>query len=97
MATTYLDILGKIQAQTLENLKQIQTVQVSALTTARELVSSLPSIANSPATATIEGLPTFAQMTELNTLFATQLFDQQKVFASKLAELFTPATKNITN
>lgn len=97
MATTYLAILEKIQSQTLENLKQIQAVQVSTLTTARELVSSLPSIASPPGTATVEGLPTLAQLTEMNTAFATQLLDQQKAFASQLAELFKPATTSSPN
>jgi hypothetical protein len=88
---TYLEVLQKIQAQTLENLKQIQAVQVSTLTTARELAASMPSITTAPNMPTIEGLPTLAQLSEVNTAFATQLLDQQKAYASQLAELFTPA------
>jgi hypothetical protein len=88
---TYLELLEKIQAQTLENLKQIQAVQLATLNTAREVAASLPSLANIPSVPTIEGLPTLAQVAELNTTFATQLLDQQKSFASQLAEIFTPA------
>jgi hypothetical protein len=94
MAANYLDILAKIQAQTLENLKQIQAVQVATLTSARELVASLPTV---PTVPTVEGVPTLAQIAELNTSFATQLLDQQKAYASQLAELFTPVVKSSSN
>ena len=66
--------------KTLDNVRQIQSVQVSTLTTARELIAELP---------TIKGVPTFTQISELGTSFATQLLDQQKAFASQLVNLFT--------
>jgi hypothetical protein len=94
---TYLEMLEKIQTQTLENLKQVQAVQVATLNTARELVSSLPSITSAPNVPTIEGLPTLQQIADLNTSFATKLLDQQKAFASQIAELFTPVTKTSSN
>jgi hypothetical protein len=47
---------------------------------------------SSPTLPTIEGLPTIAQISELQTSFATQLLDQQKAFASQLADLFSPTT-----
>jgi hypothetical protein len=97
MAATYLDILAKIQAQTLENLKQIQAVQVASLHTAKELAASLPSMATVPSVPTIEGMPSLAQIAELNTSFATQLLDQQKAYASELAEIFTPVVKTSSN
>jgi len=93
MAANYLEILAKIQAQTLDNLKQIQAVQIATLTTARELVTNVPT----PSVPTVEGIPTLAQVAELNTSFATQLLDQQKAYANQLAELFTPATKSSSN
>lgn len=91
---TYLEMLAKLQAQTLDGLKQIQAVQVNALTTAREMVASMPT---TPTMPTMEGMPTLAQIADLNTSFATQLLDQQKAFAGQLAELFTPAVKASTN
>jgi hypothetical protein len=94
---TYLELLEKLQSQTLENLKQIQAVQVSTLTTAREIVSELPSLTNVPSLPTIEGVPTLAQIAEINTSFATKLLDQQKAFASQIADLFTPAVKASSN
>jgi hypothetical protein len=94
---TYLELLEKLQSQTLENLKQIQAVQVSTLTTAREIVSELPSLTNVPSLPTIEGVPTLAQIAEINTSFATKLLDQQKAFASQIADLFTPAVKTSSN
>jgi hypothetical protein len=94
---TYLEMLEKIQAQTLENLKQVQAVQIATLHTARELVTSLPAMSTTPSVPTIEGMPTLAQLAEANTAFATQVLDQQKAFASQLAELFTPAIKTSSN
>src|SRR5450755_1776197 len=89
---TYLEILEKIQAQTLDNVKQIEAVQISTLQTVREVAASLPSLMK-----TIEGLPTLAQVVELNSSFATQVLDQQKAFASQLAEVFSPAVKASSN
>jgi hypothetical protein len=52
---------------------------------ARELIAEL---------STIEGVPTFTQISELGTSFATQLLDQQKAFASQLVNLFTLAVRS---
>jgi hypothetical protein len=97
MAATYLEILSKIQSQTLENLKQMQAVQVASLHTAKELAASLPTMATVPTVPTIDGIPTLAQIAELNTSFATQLLDQQKAYAGELAEIFTPVVKSSSN
>ena len=93
----YIDIQEKIQAQVLDNLKQVQAVQISTLQTVREVVAALPSPTNLPSVPTIEGFPTIAQITELNTSFATQLLDQGKAFSSQLAEVFTPAVTSSSN
>jgi hypothetical protein len=81
----YLEILQKIEAQTLDNVKQIQAVQLSTLATAREIVAELP---------TAQGVPTFAQIAEVGTSFASQVLDQQKTFVGQLADLFTPTAKS---
>ena len=94
---TYLEILEKIQNQTLENIKQFQTAQVATLHTVRDIITSLPSLTSAPAVPTVEGLPTLAQVTELNTTFANQLLEQEKAYASQLAEIFTPASKASSN
>ena len=94
---TYLEILEKIQAQTLDNVKQTQAAQISTLQMVREVVASLPSLMNLPNVPTIEGIPTPAQVVELNSSFATQLLDQEKAFASQLAEVFSPALKSSSN
>jgi hypothetical protein len=80
--TTYLELLQKIQAQTLENVKQIQAAQIATLRTARELIAALP---------TARGVPTLAQITELSSSFANQLLDQQEVFVNELADVAKPA------
>jgi hypothetical protein len=84
MMTTYLEVLQKLQAQTLENVKQIQAVQIATLTTARELIAELP---------TAKGFPTLAQATEFGNSFATQLLDQQKAFVNQLAAVMKPAAE----
>jgi hypothetical protein len=81
---TYLEILQKIQAQTLDNVKQIQAAQIATLTTAREVVTEL---------STAKGMPTIAQITELGTTFANRLLEQQKSFASQLVDEFKPAVQ----
>lgn len=77
----YLEMLQKIETQTLDNVEQIQAVQLSTLTMAREIVAEL---------STTQGVPTFAQITQVGTSFASQLLDQQKVFVGQLADVFTP-------
>jgi hypothetical protein len=91
---TYLEIVEKIQAQTLDNVKQTEAAQISTLHMIREVVASLPSLMNLPNVPTIEGIPTLAQVVELNSSFATQLLDQEKAFASQLAVVFSPAAKS---
>jgi hypothetical protein len=90
---TYLEILEKIQTQTLDNVKQIEAVQISTLQTVREVVASLPTMMSSPSVPTIEGIPTLSQVVELTTSFATVLLDQEKAFVSQLTEVFSPAAK----
>jgi hypothetical protein len=82
---TYLEIIQRIQAQTLDNVKQIQAVQIATLTAARELIAELP---------TAKGVPTFAQISDLGTSFVTHLLDQQKTFASQLADVGKPAVES---
>jgi hypothetical protein len=74
---TYLEVIEKLQAQTLENVKQLQAVQIATLTTARELIAELPSA---------KGMPTFSQITDLGASFANKLLDQQKSFVSQLTD-----------
>ena len=81
----YLEILQKIQDQTLDNVKQIEAAQVATLTTVRELIAELP---------TAKGVPTFAQITELVTSFATKVLDQQKAFASQVSDVITQAVES---
>jgi hypothetical protein len=79
---TYLEIIEKLQAQTLDNVKQLQAVQIATLTTARQLIADLPSA---------KGMPTFAQMADLGSSFTSKLLDQQKVFVNELADAVKPA------
>jgi hypothetical protein len=80
--TTYVEVLQRIQAQTLDNVKQIQAVQISTLNTIRELIAELPMA---------KSVPTLAQISELTSSFANQLLDQQKVFVNELADVLKPA------
>jgi hypothetical protein len=80
--TTYLEVLQKIQAQTLDNVKQIQAVQIATLNTTRELIAALP---------TAKGMPTLAQIADLSSSFMNKLLDQQKVFVDELADVVKPA------
>jgi hypothetical protein len=92
--STYLEIIEKLQNQTLDNVKKLQAVQIATLTTARELIAELPNT---------KGLPTLSQITELGSTFANQLLDQQKTFVTQLADAVKPPaelaslTKSSTN
>lgn len=79
---TYLEILEKLQTQTLDNVKQLQAVQIATLTTVRELIADLPNA---------KGMPTFAQITDLGASFANKLLDQQKAFVDELLDAVKPA------
>jgi len=74
---TYLEIIEKVQAQTLDNVKQLQAVQIATLNTVKELIAELPNA---------KGLPTFSQITELGSSFANKLLDQQKTFVTQLTD-----------
>ena len=88
---TYLETLGKLQQQSLDALKQAQATQVATLNTIGELVTNVPSFAP----ASVEKLPTFAELAELNSAFARNVIEQQTAFASQLAGIFTAAQKNV--
>src|ERR1700736_6300676 len=88
---TYLETLGKLQQQSLDALKQAQATQVAALNTIGELVSNVPAFTP----ASIEKLPTFAELAELNAAFARNVLEQQQAYAAQIAGIFTATTKNV--
>jgi hypothetical protein len=89
MASTYLDMLAKMQAQGLETLKQTQGAYLESLSTARKMIEKLPAPQAMPA---IEGMPTVAELTELNSQFLDRVVEQQKTYAKQLADVFAPIT-----
>jgi hypothetical protein len=76
-----------MQEQGLEALKQTQTAYLESLTTARKMVEKLPA---SPQLPTIEGIPTVAELTDLNSAFLDKVVEQQKSYAKQLADVFAP-------
>ncbi|HEX3465701.1 MAG TPA: hypothetical protein VHS78_16750 [Candidatus Elarobacter sp.] len=90
---TYIETLGKLQQQSLDALKQAQATQLAALNTIGELVSDVPAFR--PAAAA-ENLPTFSELAELNAAFTRNVLEQQNLYASQLARVFTVASKNVT-
>ena len=91
---TYIETLGKLQQQSLDALKQMQATQLAALNTISEVVGDAPAFR--PATM-IENLPTFAELAELNASFMRNVLEQQNVYASQLARVFTVASKSVTD
>ncbi|GAC1424937.1 MAG: hypothetical protein NVSMB64_32150 [Candidatus Velthaea sp.] len=87
MAANYLEMLAKLQEQGLEVLKQAQAAHIQSLTSVREMVEKLPAPTQLP---TMEGIPSIAELTELNTKFATHVLEQQKQYATQIADLFKP-------
>jgi hypothetical protein len=82
---TFLTILEKIQAQTLENVKQLEAVQIATLTTAREVIAEL---------RTAKSVPTFSEITNLSASFANDLLDQQKTFVNELVDVVKSAAED---
>jgi len=77
----------KLQEQGLEVLKQAQAAHVQTLTSVPEMVEKMPAPPQMP---TLEGLPTMAQLTELNTQSAAHVLEQQTQYAAQIADLFKP-------
>jgi hypothetical protein len=92
MATTYLEMISKLQQQSLQALKQAQESQLAALSTAREIATQF---AAAPL-PTPEAVPSISALTELTSSFATQMLDQQKAYANQLAGFFDAARKDVT-
>ncbi len=88
MPATYLELLAQMQEQGLESLKAVQSAYLQSLTSAKEMVEKLPASAQLP---TIPGVPTIAELTELNTQFVDKVVAQQKAYAKQIADVFTPA------
>ncbi|GAC1421199.1 MAG: hypothetical protein NVSMB5_14200 [Candidatus Velthaea sp.] len=87
MAANYLEMLAKLQEQGLEVLKQAQAAHIQTLTSVREMVEKLPA---PPQLPTMEGVPSIAELTALNTQFASHVLEQQKQYATQIADLFKP-------
>ena len=88
MPATYAEFVAQMQEQTLESLKAVQNAYLQSLTAAREIAEKLP---KAPAFPAIEGVPTVAELTELNTKFLDKVVAQQMAYAKELADIFTPA------
>jgi hypothetical protein len=86
-------MLAKMQEQGLEALKQTQTAYLESLSAARKMVEKMP-MPQMPAMPTIEGMPTVAELTDLNTAFLDKVVEQQKVYAKALADVFAPLAKS---
>ena len=88
--TSYVETLTNLQNQGLETLKQAQAVQLTALTSVRDAVASIPGLPKVPA---MEGFPTVAELIELNGSFATKVLEQQNAFVAQVAGVLSPAAK----
>ena len=92
MAETYVDLISKLQQQGLSALKQAQEAHLAALSTARDIATQL---ATAPI-PTPDTIPSISTLTKLNSDFATQLLDQQKAYADRLASFFETTRKDVS-
>jgi len=90
----YLETIGKLQDQGLETLKQLQAVQLRALSSFRTILTSAPA---TPPAAEASKLPTLADMVELNVSFAQRFLEQQNAYVAQLADVFTAAQKDLAS
>jgi hypothetical protein len=93
MASTYLDMLAKMQEQGLEALKQTQSAYLESLAAARKVVEAMP-LPPMPTMPAMEGVPTLAELTDLNTQFIDKMVEQQKAYTKQLADVFAPIVKS---
>jgi hypothetical protein len=92
MADNYTETLTKLQHQSLDVIKKIQETQVETLASIRKMVADIPA----PTMPTTESLPTIEKLVELNTSFATAVFEQQKHFVTEIGNLFGAMQKDAT-
>lgn len=89
---TYIESLSKLQAQSLDALKQVQATQLAALSTLGQIVTDVPAFRPE---AGLGNLPTFAELAELNATFARSFLEQQSAYASQLAGIFSATQQNV--
>jgi len=87
---TYLETIEKLQSQGLETLKQAQAVQLATLASIRDIAAGAPALTEIPQ---FDKLPTFGDLAELSTSFATKLVEQQNAYLTALAGVFASAQK----
>jgi hypothetical protein len=90
MASPYLDLIEKFQEQSFTTLKLAQTTYLESLNSAKTMIEKMPTVPQFPK---IEGLPTVAELTEVNTAFLDRVVAHQKAFAKELADVFTPVAQ----
>jgi hypothetical protein len=94
MSTDFAQFVDKFQTDTLQAVKQAQDVNLAAFEQARELFTELSKVEKLP---TVQDLPTPTKFVELSFDYAGKFLELRKQYALQVAELFTEATKNITN
>ena len=90
MPATYLETIEKLQSQGLETLKQAQAVQLATIASIRDIAAGAPALTEIPQ---FDKLPTFGDLAELSTSFATKLVEQQNAYLTALAGVFASAQK----
>jgi hypothetical protein len=89
----YTEYLEKAQAEFINGLKQIQELNIKAISTMSDLFSQVP---------TIEGqepkfaVPTATELVERSFAFQNQLLEARKEYLVKIAEFVTEAQKQFT-
>ena len=96
---TYIDTIEKLQQQGIEALKQAQAAQTAAVSSFRELVTNATS--KLPGAESLRNIPTVvAQVSELNSVFAVKLIEQQNAYVNELVKVLksvqtTPAAEGV--
>ncbi len=88
MTVDFTEYLTKLQAQSIEALKQAQEANVASLTSLRDVAAGLPTF-QTP----VESLPSAKQVIEMSFGFANQVLELRKAYALQLAEMVASAQK----
>jgi hypothetical protein len=100
--STYVEFIEKAQAEFLNGLKQAQDLNLSAISSLKDIVAAVPVPEKADSNGSVT-LPTPTQVVERAFAFTNQILETRKAYMLKLAELadetqkqFVDAAKHVT-
>jgi hypothetical protein len=96
MSSTYIDFMEKAQSEFLNGLKQAQDLNLSAITSLKDLVAAVPVAEKTEGNGSIT-IPTPTELVERTSAFTNRILETRKAYLLKLAELADEAQKQFVD